>query len=61
LLEKAPDMHLLPLNLPKGVPHVKGFSSWGNKAFEKSLPNTVRILPGELFDGFYIAKLAKGS
>lgn len=44
------------LAVPDFIP---GFTSWANQTFHPNLKNTVRILPSEHFEGFYLAKLRK--
>lgn len=36
-----------------------GFTSGANQTFHPSLKDTVRLLPSELFEGFYLAKIKK--
>lgn len=36
-----------------------GLTQWNGKSFNQSLENSLRILPNELMDGFYICKIVK--
>lgn len=42
-----------------GVDFEKGFVEWKNKKFNPDLQKTVRILPSETMEGFFLAKLRK--
>ncbi|HIQ39676.1 MAG TPA: RsmB/NOP family class I SAM-dependent RNA methyltransferase [Sulfurivirga caldicuralii] len=58
LLIKHPEAQLLPIELP--FPHWQpGLSAWNGKALPESLTHTRRILPNDLFDGFFVAKIQK--
>lgn len=46
----------IDLQIPDFIP---GFTSGANQTFHSSLSNTVRLLPSEIFEGFYLAKLKK--
>jgi 16S rRNA (cytosine1407-C5)-methyltransferase len=46
----------IDLKIPEFIP---GFTSGANQTFHPNLINTVRILPSEIFEGFYLAKLKK--
>jgi NOL1/NOP2/sun family putative RNA methylase len=58
LKQFAGQLQVLPVRVPvaKSQP---GLTSWQNKVFDASLENSVRILPDELMDGFYICRLKK--
>ena len=64
-LKKHPDIKLEEIDFFKIVElknvtnTVPGLTQYKNKKFDKSLINTVRILPNEYFKGFYVAKLKK--
>jgi len=64
-LKKHPDIKLEEIDFSKIVElknvtnTVPGLTQYKNKKFDKSLINTVRILPNEYFKGFYVAKLKK--
>jgi 16S rRNA (cytosine1407-C5)-methyltransferase len=48
--------------LPARVPVANtqpGLTRWQNKEFDASLANSIRILPDEVMDGFYMCKLTK--
>jgi NOL1/NOP2/sun family putative RNA methylase len=42
-----------------GLNTMPGLTSWKNKVFDKELEKTVRILPSERMEGFYVAKFKK--
>ncbi len=58
MLEKGEGLVLDEISLP-GIETLPGFISYKGKEFNSDLSKTVRILPSELFEGFYIAKLRK--
>jgi len=57
-LRKFPDIALAELNFsaPNTTP---GLTAWKNKELNPTLSKTLRVLPNELFDGFYVAKFVK--
>ncbi len=64
-LKKHPDIKLEEIDFSK-IPELEnvkntlpGLTEYKNKNFDKSLGNTLRILPNEYFKGFYVAKLIK--
>jgi len=56
LLETEPDACLLPLDTP-GVP---GLTVWADRPLGSSLALTRRVLPDDLYDGFFLARIGKG-
>ena len=58
LLKKHPEAELLPISLPfeNWQP---GLTQWQGKPLSEVLTNTCRILPTELYDGFFVARLYK--
>ena len=52
------DAHMVPLSmaLPE---HLPGLSRWRGKSLSAELVHSVRILPNPVWDGFYLAVLAK--
>jgi len=57
-LGRLENLEVLPLNLP--VPNTRpGLSAWGKKGFDKRVARTVRVLPDETMEGFYLALLRK--
>ena len=47
-----------PIDVP--VKNIQaGLTQWNDKVFNQSLKNSLRILPNELMDGFYICKIVK--
>jgi 16S rRNA (cytosine1407-C5)-methyltransferase len=56
LLRAEPEAVLLSLSGP-GVP---GLTSWNGRPLEPHLARCRRVLPDEVFDGFFIARIAKG-
>lgn len=59
ILKKFPNqLQLQAITLP--VTSIQeGLLEWGNKHFDSSLTKSLRILPDELLDGFYICKIKK--
>ena len=54
----AQQLEILPINLP--LPNLQqGLTQWQGKEFDISLKDSVRVLPNELMDGFYICRLIK--
>ena len=49
---------LLPINFSE-TNCVNGFAQWKDKTFDTTLTKTLRILPNEFFDGFFVAKFRK--
>jgi hypothetical protein len=39
--------------------HMPGIASWEGRKFHPSVRNSVRILPSEAMEGFFIAKIRK--
>jgi len=58
LLRRAPEAELLPLALP-AVRSMAGLTSWQGKAMDSRLSACRRILPDDLFDGFFVARIGK--
>ena len=59
-LNKFEDLHLAPMDLPVQN-KVRGLTSWEGKTFSKDLSLTLRILPNEYMEGFYLAKIKRGT
>jgi len=55
LLESEPAADLLPI-AGSGVP---GLVSWQSRRIDERIHQTLRILPDDLWDGFYIARIKK--
>ncbi len=58
ILEKETDISVESISLPD-VAHLQGVTEWKKKTLHPSLSQTVRILPSEVYEGFFIAKLKK--
>jgi len=58
LLKKHPEAELLPIELPFDN-WQPGLSEWQGKPFPEAMALTRRILPTELFDGFFVARIKK--
>ncbi len=58
MLKKDPSLEVEEVNLP-GLETVAGITIYKDKQLDPRISKTVRILPSELFEGFYIAKLKK--
>ncbi len=57
-IAKNPDIQVAPIDLPlKNIR--KGLTSWRKKRFHGSITDTVRILPTDRMEGFYLAKLVR--
>ena len=59
LLRRTPDAQLLEVDVP-GRHCLPGLISWRGKALDPRLSACRRILPDNLFDGFFIARIRKG-
>ncbi len=59
LIKKFGDaVQIEPISLP--IDNTQpGLTAWNNKPFPDALKNTIRILPNNLMDGFFIARLRK--
>jgi 16S rRNA C967 or C1407 C5-methylase (RsmB/RsmF family) len=55
LLESEPDASLLPLDVP-GVP---GLTVWEDRPLDPSLALARRVLPDDLYDGFFLARIGR--
>lgn len=50
----------LPIHSTESSHNIQsGLTSWGNKIFHPTLANTVRILPNDVMDGFFLCKIKK--
>ena len=59
-LSKFEGLRLVPIDLP--VPNkVRGLTSWEGKRFSNDLSLTIRIMPNESMEGFFLAKFKKGA
>jgi 16S rRNA (cytosine1407-C5)-methyltransferase len=54
LLRRQPEAELLPA--PVGIP---GLTEWQGRALDRRLAECRRILPDDLFDGFFLARIRK--
>ncbi len=55
-------VELVPVELMSGrpmPPHMTGMGQWNGHAFHPSVRAAVRVLPSEMVEGFFIAKLVK--
>ncbi len=57
-LKHFEDVKLEPINLPISNA-VEGLPGNGKKTFDSSINRCVRVLPNDLFDGFFVASLLK--
>ncbi len=56
ILQKHGDMvQLIDTAIPEGIETTPALSSWEDKEFNSEVAKTKRIIPNELFEGFYIA------
>ncbi len=58
LLKKEPNAAVKPLNLPIDN-QTPGLTTWGKKRFDKNLAQCVRVLPNQVMEGFFLAKIVK--
>lgn len=59
ILEKHPELVLAPIDTV-GLPHaIPGIKSFEERTYHADIWNTVRILPSDLTEGFYLAKIQK--
>ncbi len=57
-LRRHPELCIQPLDLP--VENVRpGLTEWRGKSFHPDIVHTVRVLPNERMDGFYLCKFTK--
>lgn len=57
-VEQTPAAEVLALTLP--LENVQpGLASWNNKEFDSAVKKSVRILPDQLMDGFFMTKIRK--
>jgi 16S rRNA (cytosine1407-C5)-methyltransferase len=61
LLRRESGAELLALNLPSAVSALPGLTAWQGKSLDPRLAVARRILPDDLFDGFFVARIRKGS
>ncbi len=59
LLRREPDAELLEPALPAGQ-STAGLTSWRGRTLDPRLSRCRRVLPDDLFDGFFIARIRKG-
>jgi 16S rRNA (cytosine1407-C5)-methyltransferase len=58
LLHRSPEADVLPVMVP-AARSLPGLTSWRGKAMDNRLSACRRVLPDELFDGFFIARIRK--
>ncbi|MDD5423985.1 MAG: RsmB/NOP family class I SAM-dependent RNA methyltransferase [Candidatus Omnitrophica bacterium] len=57
-LKKFEGLRLMPADMP--LPNKsRGLASWEGKGFSKEMGMTMRVLPNDYMEGFYIAKMKK--
>ncbi|MET7639699.1 RsmB/NOP family class I SAM-dependent RNA methyltransferase [Streptomyces sp. NPDC005438] len=58
VLGRYPDLTVEPLGFqePEFLP---GLTSWMGERYDRRLAHTTRVMPSELFEGFYVARLVK--
>lgn len=61
LLRRQPDAQLMPLNLPAPPNRAPAVTEWNNRAFTHDLSACLRLVPGELTEAFFVAKLCKSN
>lgn len=63
-LRKFSDLKLLEIQLPKNQKtdnFLSGFTEFKNKTFSSDIKKTLRILPNEYYDGFFVTRFVKES
>ncbi len=60
ILEKEPTLILEQIELP-GVETTHGMLSWEGNTYSPEVKKCLRIIPNELFEGFFVAKFTKGA
>src|SRR3989344_1062695 len=58
ILKKEEGVEIEPINIPD-LEILNPIMEWGGKKFDQRIKNTARILPTDLMEAFYIAKLKK--
>lgn len=58
LLHRYPEAQIKGITLHIETIH-RGISVWNNKSLSKDVENCVRIIPSELFNSFFVAKIQK--
>jgi 16S rRNA C967 or C1407 C5-methylase (RsmB/RsmF family) len=58
ILSNYPEMELVPISLESQYTR-PGIKQFGKQVFRKEVVNTIRCLPSEETEGFYIAKFRK--
>jgi 16S rRNA C967 or C1407 C5-methylase (RsmB/RsmF family) len=58
VLKKFPYMKIRKIELT-GIPVCSGITSWKGKTFDPDITKTIRVLPDDLYEAFFIAKLEK--
>lgn len=61
LLRRQTDAQLLPLDLPALPNRVPAVAEWNSRAFTNDLSACLRLVPGELTEAFFVAKLRKAA
>lgn len=59
ILEKEPSLTLEKIELP-GVETSPGLKSWDGTTYSPEVEKCIRIIPNELFEGFFLAKFIRG-
>ncbi len=60
ILKSAQDLEIQAINLPiKRDNFIPALTRWGAKEFSSELTKCMRILPTEVFEGFFVCKLTK--
>jgi tRNA (cytosine49-C5)-methyltransferase len=59
-LNKFGELRLAPIGLPVSN-KVRGLTSWEGKRFPKDMSLTLRILPNDFMEGFFLARLKKAT
>jgi len=59
LLRKREGVEILPIEVPFDN-YQNGLLEWEGEKFNKEVAKSVRILPNEVFNGFFLVKIKKG-
>lgn len=61
LLRRQPDAALMAMNLPELPNRVAAVQQWNNRDFSHDMSACLRLMPGELTEAFFVAKLHKST
>jgi 16S rRNA (cytosine1407-C5)-methyltransferase len=59
ILAEYTDIHLAPISVPADIQYIPGLHEYAGATYHHSIGHTVRIIPTDTTEGFYIAKIQK--